>query len=61
MKLNLKDEAAVRQAFNEIKTSVANHAKSGASHFQGVTVQPFAKFEGTKSSSARARTASLAR
>jgi acetyltransferase len=46
VKLNLKDEAAVRQAFNEIKTSVANHPKWGASHFQGVTVQPFAKFEG---------------
>ncbi len=46
VKLNLKDEAEVRKAFNEIKTSVANHAKWGASHFQGVTVQPFAKFEG---------------
>ena len=46
VKLNLKDEAAVREAFNQIKTSVSTHEKWGAAHFQGVTVQPFAKFEG---------------
>ncbi len=44
MDLNLPDAASVRRAFNEI----ANHVetKAGAGHFQGVTVQPFAKLEG---------------
>lgn len=46
VKLNLKDESEVRAAFNEIKTNVANHKQWGVEHFQGVTVQPFAKFEG---------------
>ena len=46
VKLNLKDEAAVKEAFNQIKTGVANHKEWGPQHFQGVTVQPFAKFEG---------------
>ncbi len=46
VKLNLADEAAVRKAFDEIKQSVSVHPKWGAQHFQGVTVQPFAKFEG---------------
>ena len=46
VKLNLADEAAVKKAFDEIKESVSKHPKWGAQHFQGVTVQPFAKFEG---------------
>jgi acetyltransferase len=44
VKLNLKDEAAVLQAFQEIKNSVA--AKVGPEHFAGVTVQPMVKAEG---------------
>ena len=39
--LNLKDEADVRQAFNNIKTAVTE--KKGAQHFQGVTVQKMIK------------------
>jgi acetyltransferase len=42
--LNLGDSRAVRDAFQKIKTSV--HARAGAEHFQGVTVQPMARFEG---------------
>jgi acetyltransferase len=41
VQLNLKDEAEVRRAFNEIKTSVTE--KKGAEHFQGVTVQKMIK------------------
>ena len=39
--MNLKDEAEVRQAFNDIKTAVTE--KKGAEHFQGVTVQKMIK------------------
>jgi acetyltransferase len=42
--LNLKDEAAVRGAFQAIRASVAE--KAGAEHFGGVTVQPMAKLDG---------------
>ncbi len=42
--LNLPDAASVRQAFNQIRECV--EAKAGPGHFQGVTVQPFAKQEG---------------
>ena len=42
--LNLPDEAAVRRAFCQIRENVT--AKAGAEHFQGVTVQPFARQEG---------------
>lgn len=42
--LNLRDAQAVKQAFNQIKTSVTE--KVGAEHFQGVTVQPMAKLDG---------------
>jgi acetyltransferase len=41
VQLNLKDEAEVRQAFNDIKTAVTE--KKGAQHFQGVTVQKMIK------------------
>lgn len=41
VQLNLKDEADVRRAFNDIKTSVTE--KKGAQHFQGVTVQKMIK------------------
>lgn len=41
VQLNLKDEADVRRAFNDIKTSVTE--KKGAEHFQGVTVQKMIK------------------
>ena len=39
--LNLPDAASVRRAFVQIRESV--EAKAGPGHFQGVTVQPFAK------------------
>jgi acetyltransferase len=42
--LNLRDEKAVREAFNNIKNAVAG--KVGVQHFQGVTVQPMAKLDG---------------
>ena len=41
VQLNLKDEAEVRKAFNDIKTSVTE--MKGAEHFQGVTVQKMIK------------------
>ena len=44
VKLNLKDEQAVRGAYQEIKNSVSQ--KVGAEHFNGVTVQPMAKMDG---------------
>jgi acetyltransferase len=46
VKLNLGDEAAVRKAYEEIREGTSKHPKWGPQHFQGVTVQPFAKFEG---------------
>jgi acetyltransferase len=42
--LNLRDAAAVREAFTNIQNAVAE--KVGAEHFQGVTVQPMAKLDG---------------
>jgi acetyltransferase len=42
--LNLPDAASVRKAFHKIHENV--EAKAGPGHFQGVTVQPFAKQEG---------------
>ncbi len=44
VRLNLADEAAVRQAFRAVRDAVA--AKSEARHFQGVTVQPMVRLEG---------------
>ena len=44
VQLNLADENAVREAFDRIEKSVAEHA--GSEHFQGVTVQPMAKLDG---------------
>ena len=44
VRLNLKDEAAVRAAFQEIKSAVTQ--KAGAEHFAGVTVQPMVRMEG---------------
>ena len=44
VKLNLKDEAAVRAAFEEIRQAVS--AKAGAEHFNGVTVQPMVRLDG---------------
>ena len=44
VKLNLKDEAAVRDAFRAIRTSVTE--KVGSEHFGGVTVQPMIKLDG---------------
>ena len=41
VQLNLKDEADVRRAFNDIKIAVTE--KKGAEHFQGVTVQKMIK------------------
>jgi len=41
VQLNLRDEASVRKAFNDIRTSVTE--KKGAKHFQGVTVQKMIK------------------
>jgi acetyltransferase len=42
--LNLRDEAAVRSAYQAIQSSVAE--KAGATHFSGVTVQPMVKLDG---------------
>jgi acetyltransferase len=42
--LNLPDDASVRRAFGQIRENVERIA--GPGHFQGVTVQPFAKHEG---------------
>ncbi len=44
VKLNLRDEAAVRAAYRAIQASVT--AKVGAEQFSGVTVQPLVKFDG---------------
>ena len=44
VKLNLRDEAAVRSAYRTIQTSVAE--KAGPEQFSGVTVQPMVKLEG---------------
>src|SRR6185437_548398 len=44
VKLNLRDEEAVRTAFQGIASSVAE--KVGADHFSGVTVQPMVRLEG---------------
>jgi acetyltransferase len=44
VKLSLKDEAAVRNAFQEIQSSVTQ--KAGAEHFAGVTVQPMVRMDG---------------
>lgn len=44
VQLNLRDENAVREAFRRIQKAVIE--KSGAEHFQGVTVQPMAKLDG---------------
>src|SRR5581483_3868301 len=44
VKLDLKDEAAVRRAYQEILTSVTQ--KAGPQHFGGVTVQPMVKLDG---------------
>jgi acetyltransferase len=44
VQLNLADEAAVRGAYQAIKSSVAERA--GAQHFEGVTVQPMVKLDG---------------
>jgi len=44
VQLNLKDADAVRQAYEVIRTSVAE--KRGAQHFEGVTVQPMVNWAG---------------
>lgn len=44
VRLNLRDEAAVREAFAQMQASVS--ARYGAAAFQGVTVQPMAKLDG---------------
>ena len=44
VKLNLRDEAAVRSAYRAIQSSVAE--KAGSDQFSGVTVQPMVTFEG---------------
>jgi len=44
VQLNLRDEIAVRRAYNDIAASVAQ--KAGKEHFLGVTVQPMVKLEG---------------
>ena len=44
VRLDLRDDAAVREAFLAIRESVA--AKAGAEHFGGVTVQPMVRLEG---------------
>ncbi|MFZ0796940.1 MAG: bifunctional acetate--CoA ligase family protein/GNAT family N-acetyltransferase [Terriglobales bacterium] len=44
VKLNLRDEAAVRSAYRAIQSSVAE--KAGRKQFAGVTVQPMVRFDG---------------
>jgi acetyltransferase len=44
VKLNLRDESAVRSAYRAIQSSVAE--KAGLKQFSGVTVQPMVKFDG---------------
>ncbi len=44
VQLNLKDEQAVREAYETIRAAVTE--RHGAEHFQGVTVQPMAKLDG---------------
>jgi acetyltransferase len=44
VKLNLQNENAVRGAFHEIETAVAEHGNRA--QFQGVTVQPMVRLEG---------------
>jgi acetyltransferase len=44
VQLNLKDEKAVRDAYETIRAAVTE--RHGAEHFQGVTVQPMAKLDG---------------
>jgi len=44
VKLNLRDEAAVRAAYRAIQSSVAE--KAGGESFSGVTVQPMVKLDG---------------
>lgn len=44
VQLNLPDAAAVIRAFNQIQANVSE--KAGASHFQGVTVQPMVSLDG---------------
>jgi acetyltransferase len=44
VQLNLQDEAAVRQAYQRIVTTVS--AKAGAEHVRGVTVQPMIALDG---------------
>ncbi len=49
VKLNLRDEAAVRSAYRAIQSSVAEKAGSGqlsGAAFSGVTVQPMVKLDG---------------
>jgi acetyltransferase len=44
VRLNIRDEAAVRGAYQAIKTAV--DSRVGPEHFQGVTVQPMVSLEG---------------
>ena len=44
VKLNLRDAAAVREAFEAIRSAVTE--KKGAEHFEGVTVQPMIDWAG---------------
>jgi acetyltransferase len=44
VQLNLKDEAAVRKAYEIIRDTLAERAGEG--HFDGVTVQPMVKLDG---------------
>lgn len=44
VKLNLKSEAEVKEAFQSIREAV--YRAAGEEHFQGVTVQPMVKMEG---------------
>jgi acetyltransferase len=44
VKLNLRDDRAVREAYQSIQSAVTE--KAGAEHFGGVTVQPMVKLDG---------------
>ena len=59
VQLNLKDAAAVRQAYASIQASVTE--KRGAEHFEGVTVQPMVNWTGYELISAARSTRSSGR
>jgi acetyltransferase len=46
VRLNLHDDSAVQDAFRAIRSAITE--KAGAAHFQGVSVQPMVRLDGTE-------------